>query len=264
MIFLSKLLPLFFYPLGLACLLILALLAFAHMKRWQKSVLGLALLLLWLGGNSWVAYGLTRSLEWQYLPQGELPQADAIVVLGGGTEPQDYPRQTVELNGAGDRVLYAADLYQQGKAPYILASGGRLPWAADQTSTPASEMNSLLQKLGVPQEVIWLETRSVNTQENASYAKPILEEHNVKRILLVTSARHMPRAVRLFEGLGFDVIPAATDFTVTQSEWNHLMHPDWQTFVLGLFPDVSALSMSTSALKEYLGIAVYQLEEASP
>ncbi len=51
-------------------------------------------------------------------------KADAIVLLGGGTEAPDTPRQMVEVNSAGDRVLYAAQLYKAGAAPLIISLAG--------------------------------------------------------------------------------------------------------------------------------------------
>ena len=100
-IFLSKLLPPFIYPLGLACLLlVLALILTRPLGRsktvhlgWLRAVLILALLTLWLGSNRWVASSLARSLEWRYLPPNETPQADVIVLLGGGGEAAEYPRR---------------------------------------------------------------------------------------------------------------------------------------------------------------------------
>jgi uncharacterized SAM-binding protein YcdF (DUF218 family) len=162
----------------------------------------------------------------------------------------------VELNGGGDRVYYAATLYHEGKAPYILASGGRLPWDADQQSPPAVEMSIILQALGVPQEAIWLEPESRNTEENAAFSAPILQEHGAQSILLVTSATHMPRAVYLFEQQGFEVIPAPTDFSITDADWEQLWHPDIENFLLGFFPQSSYLGSTTSAMKEYIGRVV--------
>jgi uncharacterized SAM-binding protein YcdF (DUF218 family) len=104
-VFLSKLLPQFIYPLGLVAGLLILALIFQRRRTWQIALLVLALAVIWLGGNRWVASALTRSLEWQYLPAAELPQAEMIVILGGGTDPMEYPRQTPELNSAGDRVF---------------------------------------------------------------------------------------------------------------------------------------------------------------
>ncbi|MBN1303665.1 MAG: YdcF family protein [Anaerolineales bacterium] len=259
MIFLSKFLPQLVYPLGLAFFLLLFLVLLGKQKGWHRNIILMVMLLIWLGGNPWVAAALTRSLEWRYLPLEEYPQADAIVVLGGGTNPPAYPRQTVEINNAGDRVLYAAYLYHQHRAPYILATGGRLAWAANQEHNPAEEMSTILQLLDVPETDVWLEGKSVNTRQNAEFSSAILEEHQVKTILLVTSAFHMPRSVYLFEQQGFEVIPAPTDYSMTASDWENLTHPSWETLLLNLIPDAGSLSGTTTALKEYFGMIVYRL-----
>ena len=123
--------------------------------------------------------------------------ADAIVVLGGSTEPALSPRPIVEMNGTGDRVTYAAYLYKEGKAPHLLLSGGYITWLDERQSTPAVEMASLLEMMGVPAEALWLEEKSQNTYENALYTHQILTEKGINRIILVTSAMHMPRSVAL-------------------------------------------------------------------
>jgi uncharacterized SAM-binding protein YcdF (DUF218 family) len=175
-IFLSKFLPILVYPLGLASLLILAALFFKHKSRLLTWLLCCAFALLWLGGNRWVSYSLAKSLEWQNLPPATTPHAEVIVVLGGGTVPGLYPRPSVEINSAGNRVLYAARLYKQGAAPNILLSGGNIDWMADdKTSTPASEMANIFDLIGIPQNAIWLENQSLNTAENAVYSKKILQ-----------------------------------------------------------------------------------------
>jgi len=232
------------------------MLLFGKLKRGSKVALWVVLAMILVSSNRWTAASLVYSLERQYVPEGELPSADAIVLLGGGTEPQSAPRRTVELNGSGDRVFYAATLYHEGKAPYILASGGRLPWEANPESTPAAEMSTILQALGVPPEAIWLEPESRNTEDNAAFSASILQEHGAQRILLVTSAAHMPRAVFLFEQQGLEVIPAPTDFNITDADWELLWNPDVENFLLDFFPQSGNLSMTTSAVKEYIGRAV--------
>ena len=218
----------------------------------------LALVVLWLGSTRWIALGMVRSLEWRYLPMTQMPSADAIVLLGGGTESAEYPRQTVELNSSGDRVLYAAWLYKQGKAPHILLSGGLIDWL-DTGSTPAEDMAVILDMMGVPKEALWLESTSRNTYENAVNSRKLLNEKGINRIILVTSALHMPRSVDLFKHQGFDVIPAPTDYSVTQAAWQRLTDPNLATQLLNLMPNIDNLSSVTRALKEYLGMLVYRL-----
>ncbi|MDR3577412.1 MAG: YdcF family protein [Anaerolineaceae bacterium] len=260
-IFLSKFLPLLVYPVGLAGILTIAGLVVKKRKRLQSAILITAVVILWIGGNHWVAFGLAKSLEWQYLPLKDIPTADAIVVLGGATEPQQYPRSTVEVNSAGDRVIYSAEIYKEGKAPYILLSGGSISWLDNRTSsTPASEMAALLETMGVPNNALWLQTASQNTHEDAVYSLQMLKQKGVKRILLVTSAMHMPRAMALFKNHGIEVIPAPTDYTVTQAAWDDLMSLNVQSILINIIPDTSSISLTSNVLKEYIGILVYHLE----
>ena len=132
-LYLSKLLPLLVYPLGLACILILLALFIRNLK-WQKVLLGGAFLVLYLGGNGWVASGLARSLEWRYVPPAETPHAQTIVILAGDERAAHYPRQTPEIGEAGDREIYASHLYHEGAAPFILFSGGAIEWLSADTS----------------------------------------------------------------------------------------------------------------------------------
>src|SRR5689334_5731285 len=116
-LFLSKLIPLFVYPVGLASLLLIAALILYRFRRIQITCIALALLVLLCFGNAWVSSALVSSLEWRNLPSGDLPHAQAIVLLGGSTRPKLPPRQSSETNEAGDRITYAAKLFKEGKAP---------------------------------------------------------------------------------------------------------------------------------------------------
>lgn len=264
-VFLSKFLPPFVYPLGIVIFLILVSIFLYKKTRWQRASLILALVILIIFSNRWTAAWLTRSLEWRYLPPPELsedrlqanktPVADVIVVLGGGTESFQFPRPSVEVNGAGDRVLYAAYLYKQGAASHLLLSGGRINWL-EPGDSPAQDMASLLTLMGVPEEALWLEPRSQNTSENAVEAYRLLSPKGIQRIILVTSAAHMPRAVGLFEQQGFEVLPAPTDYNMTQEDWENLTHANLVTQIYNLIPSAPNLSSVTSSLKEYLGMVV--------
>lgn len=257
-VFLSKFLPLFVYPVGLASILIILALVLRGKPRAQKTSLILTLVLLFLSGNRWVAMSVVRSLEWRYLPSESLPEAEVIVVLGGGTEPRLYPRSTPELNSAGDRLLYAAWLYRQGKAPHLLLTGGKIEWM-NPGEAGAESMAVILEMIGVPKQAIWLETASENTHDNAVNCRKILEEKGIRRVILVTSALHMPRSVALFERQGLEVIPAPTDFSVTQADWQQLTEANLPAQLIRLLPTADNMSALTDALKEYLGILIYRL-----
>ncbi|MGF1492754.1 MAG: YdcF family protein [Microcoleaceae cyanobacterium] len=259
MLFISKLLPLFIYPLGLSCLLLIfALFSLWRTPRRAAIAIGLALFLLFTSGNAQASARLVYSLEKQYVPTADLPEASAIVVLGGGTKPMIPPRPWVDVSEAGDRILQGSLLYKQGKAPWLILSGGRIDWRGQQP--PESEDMSLVAEvLGVPGSAILQDPNSLNTYENAVNVRQILEEKQIQPpVLLVTSAIHMPRSVAIFERQGISVIPAPTDFLVApplpQQEQKTL-----QAATLNLIPSALALKDSTFAIKEYIGYWVYRL-----
>ncbi|NOX63773.1 MAG: YdcF family protein [Chloroflexi bacterium] len=257
-LWLSKTLPLFIYPVGLTLTLLALALVFHRRARLPRALVFLAMLVLWLGGNRHVAATLVRSLEWRHLPQAEMPEADVIVVLGGGVRGASFPRPLVEVSERGDRLIYAAWLYKQGKAPYVLVSGGSIEWMGPKT-IEAENMREFLEMLGVPREAIWLEPNARNTYENALFTRRILEEKGARRVLLVTSAMHMPRSLRLFQNQGVDVTPAPTDFLITQANWEFLRRPDIRAQILHLLPNAQSLDWTSLALKEYIGLFVYAL-----
>ncbi|MEA3327067.1 MAG: YdcF family protein [Chloroflexota bacterium] len=256
-VYLSKILPLFVYPLGLAFFFIFLALILDNHHKWRRGLLIVVLVILFLSSNRWVSFALARSLEWRDLPPEEMPQASVIVVLGGGTESADYPRPMSEVNSAGDRVIYAARLYQEGAAPHILVSGGNVDFSTSRGTTPAEEMTELLTLMGVPENAIWQQPDSQNTHEDALYSAEILMEKDIVEIILVTSAIHMPRAKALFEHHGFVIIPAPVDFAITEQSWESAFHPGLMEFFLYLLPNASALGMTTNVIKEYLGLFMY-------
>jgi uncharacterized SAM-binding protein YcdF (DUF218 family) len=257
-LFLSKLLPLFLYPLGLACVLLLVALVMSWKRsRWMPVPVALALIVLLLASNSWVAGSLVKSLEWQQIPAKELPTADAIVVLGGGTKPAFPPRPAVDLSEEGDRVLYGAQLYREGKAPLVIASGGRIGWKGGGPSESA-DMAKILTSVGVPASAILQDPTSLNTYQNAVNVREILNKRGIGRVLLVTSAMHMPRSLQIFRRQGIEAIPAPTDFLMTQQEIDEPTS-SLQATVLNLIPDADRLGKTTRALKEYIGMVIYRL-----
>jgi uncharacterized SAM-binding protein YcdF (DUF218 family) len=256
-LFLSKLISLFFYPLGLACLLLtIALGLWWINSKWTPAAVGAALIILFISGNTWFSNWLAQSLEWQNIPKTDLPTADAIVILGGATKSQIYPRPDVDFNDAGDRVWYGATLYREGKAPKIIVSGGRITWKG-AGKPEAEDMTKLLVTLGVPQLDIIPEGDSLNTRDNAVNVRQILQAQNFKTILLVTSAMHMPRSMAIFQHLGIKAIAAPTDYHISQSELDQSDRTE--SVILGFLPNEESFSMTTQAIKEYIGMFVYKL-----
>ena len=244
-----KLLTLPVYPLTLCLLLVpLGLLLQRRRPRLGMSccALGLAWLLLW--SLPVPTSLLTASLERQFPQQAaaDLPVVDAIVVLGGGIREDGFG---VNLNLAADRVWFAATLFHAGRAPWVVLSGGSA--VELETIRPeAMAMASFIEDLGVPASALLLESESRTTRENALDTERLLDSHGLRRILLVTSAQHMPRALATFRKLGIDAVAAPTDFE---------SGPPTEPFLLRWMPDSRALERSSRALKEYVGLWFYRL-----
>lgn len=243
----------FVYPFNFALLLlVLALIMLWRGKTAAAAkAIFVALLALVLPSTPAIANPLMAMLENVYpnVAIEETPSADAIVVLGGSVSqvmpPRLLPEEQIEA-----RITHACRLFQAGKAPIIICSDGTQYQATDGTMRKgAQDMRLLLVEMGVPPDAILLEKTSRNTYENAKKTADILEEQNRKRVLLVTSAMHMPRAAALFRKQGVDVFPATNSHRMYAAPWS----------VRSCFPHLPTLWQSTMAIKEVLGYLVYWL-----
>jgi uncharacterized SAM-binding protein YcdF (DUF218 family) len=100
--------------------------------------------------------------------------------------------------------------------------------------------------LGVRKEHVLVEDSSRNTLESAVNVARILSK---KRIVLVTSAFHMHRSVRMFEKQGFKVTPAPADYLTekqTVTAWSFI-------------PRAGSMHLAATALQEYLSRTWYRL-----
>lgn len=237
----SQVLPLFFYPLGIAlCCLVLL---FSLPKRFVllfRLLCVLVFLVLFLGGNRYVSDQLLWHLEGQYPVLARNAKADVIFVLGGVTKPPTAYRQVPEIGEGGDRLTYAAQLYKEGRASKVLVSGGRV----GSEYAEADTMSAFLMMLGVPENAILRETESRNTEENVMLGKELMLKEGLSTAILVTSAAHMRRASTIFQFHHIEHLPAPTDYRTSGLAFS------WQTDIL---PQSRYLERSTSAIKEHYG-----------
>jgi uncharacterized SAM-binding protein YcdF (DUF218 family) len=233
---------------------LLALILFWRRHHRTATISAIAALAwLWLWSTPAASLALRSHIEFRHpdVPVASMQTADAIVVLGGSVMPPDSPGRFVDLAGGADRVWHAARLYKAGKAPLILLSGGSDP--AYSVMSEAQAMQVFLRDLGVPDSAMLLEQESRNTHQNAENSARLLHQRGFNRILLVTSALHMERALREFESRGLEVVPAVTDREAGEPPpipWRYL-------------PDADSLSASARALKELLGQLVVRMGAAS-
>jgi uncharacterized SAM-binding protein YcdF (DUF218 family) len=246
MMFFVKLMSLLVYPLTQSLLaMVLALVSCRRVSvGLARVLLGASLLWLWIWSMPLVADRIVGSLEWRYpaASADSAPQADAILVLGGCVTAPRLPRVDPDLASSADRLWHAARLYHAGRAPLIVASGGNLPWL-NASMSEAEAMRAVLVAFGVPASAVQMETASANTRENMQRSKAMLDQLGTNRVLLVTSALHMRRALAEARLAGIDAVPAAADYTAEEGSRT----------LLDVLPDADALRRSSLAIKEYVG-----------
>jgi uncharacterized SAM-binding protein YcdF (DUF218 family) len=233
-------------PLNLLLIAVLGLWLWHKRPLIARTLLTISIGLLWLLSTPFIADNLLQGLEGQpFVNDTSKPQADAIVVLGGGTyfHAPEFGGDTVS-DASLQRLRYAARLYRETGKP-ILVTGGT-PLGNDLSE--AAQMKKVLeQEFNVP--VRWAEGASNNTLENARLSREILNKEGITRIYLVTHAWHMPRAVQVFQAAGFQVFPAPTAYTTR-----------YQTDLLSFIPSATALRDSRIFMHEMIGLLWYRLK----
>lgn len=156
---------------------------------------------------------------------------DLLVVLGGSTSQGPH---RAEVGESGDRVLLAAQMYFQGKARRLLTTGSDLLPGFGPGNSPAQQTTEIWTALGIPATDI--ETLAgINTYAEMQALKVRMAEASTPaaensiasaRIGLLTSAWHLPRAMRLARAAGMQtLIPVAADHkqrTAPRPLWDYI------------------------------------------
>ena len=144
---------------------------------------------------------LTWSSAQLLIVKSEIASADAIVVLSGSSTYLE-------------RADWAARLYREGRAPVIILTNDRLISGWDRVEERNPFFYELatreLRKRGVPESKIQVVSNiALGTYEESLGLRDYATTHNLKRLLVVTSAYHSRRALwsmrRACEGSGIEV-----------------------------------------------------------
>jgi uncharacterized SAM-binding protein YcdF (DUF218 family) len=245
MIYLHKVLPLLASPLFLVIILVLCGLLFRSRRAGLAAVGILIVCSLPVFSNKLISY-LER--DYSLVPPASTKTADAIVVLSGmvrtieGANGLEY-----EWGEASDRIFAGIDLIKENKAPFLVLTGGKLPWSVGK---PEGEyLKDIAEKLGVSSDVILLTENVQNTDQEAKAVAKLLNKE-VPNIILVTSAFHMPRAQKVFEAAGIIVSPFPVDF-LSGADKITLMH---------FIPSAGAFSNTSFFVREIIGRLYYKLK----
>ena len=225
-------------PLGMLWLALIFLTILLRRRRqtipWITSAL-LVLLLTIIGGtdfSSWLLLRLER--PWVGVKLLELPQCDAVVVLGGGAEPSRNDVDGIRMTKAGDRILTGMELMRWGRAPALVLGGGSV--RVDNVEKIESDL--IRTRIGdwkppFTWAVVSLGA-ATDTHDEAMRLVPLAQQRGWKKILLITSATHMRRAESVYRAAGFEVVPAPCNFIVAGNAprlaWYHIGIPSWYGF----------------------------------
>ena len=242
--FVRKLVEALSLPLGLCVLLVTAAL---FSRRRLLGFAGIAVL--WIAGTPEMGRQLMIPLESVYPPMTiqQCPNADAVLVLAGGIIRGQSP-PGLQWGTSANRFFAGVDLVLAGKAKNLILTGGSPP--GGPPSDPLAFGDLLKEEAirrGIPEDRIILIGPVLTTEDEA---RKVAALPGINRVIVVTSAFHIPRAVMLVSAFGQQVIPFPTDQQVLRRKGR-----DGES----LIAQASGLQQTELALREYYGLLVYKL-----
>ena len=238
--------PLYWVLLFLA----VGLLVWPYRPRLGRTLAWTSLAGLLLSGWVFIPNQLLRSLESRYprLPADtELQQYVGVVVLGGALADSQLwvEHKQVALNNQAGRMTAAVGLMQRYPHLKVVFSGG-IASVGGIGVTESQLARAFFDDMGVPPARVMYEGSSRNTYENGYFSSMMPGVDKRKPWLLLTSSFHMPRAIGVFEKLGWNITAYPVDYRTTSNG-------SWYDFSLHFGPNQWEL-----ALHEMLGYYVYK------
>ena len=254
MYFLSKTVGRLFEPVGFIWAILLIACYRAIRKKEKLQALftgGLALFISVIGGTKLPAY-LLSTLERPYIVKdfSTVSECDAVVVLGGGHSFVSSGTFQIELNGAADRILTAAELMRLGKGKALVTSGGGF-WKDGKQVGEGVLVKNWLETWKPFEQPIYDLGVNRHTRDEAVNAKALAEQHGWKKIALVTSAWHMRRSKALFEQVGLEVAPVGCDL-----EGASALENMWPFYFV---PHIEGFQKLSQYMHEQIGWVYYNL-----
>ena len=218
---------------------------FSKTPRLYNYISIIPLVWLFLCSMTYPSVLLIKNLEDKYpvvfLGSQEWRKTDAIVVLACyHFEDEELPFVSRWPNCSLQRNLHATLMYKAHALPIYLAAG---IVGINNKYSLAQHNRAFFELMGVNSEDVFTTPSGSNTETEAQALSPLLQG---KMISLVTSASHLPRAVKYFEDLGIKVLPIPVE---------HLSRKKVKPMID--LPNASSLYRSERAIHEYLGL-VYQ------
>ena len=238
---LSKILLFLIKPFFWFCILLL-LSVIAKNKKFKKRFLFAAIILLLVFSNGFFIGKVYNFYEPEY-PK-EIKSYDIAIVLGGFSGLNKRNNE-IQFNWASDRLFQTFSLYRKGKVRKILITGGNASLTDNQIKE-ADLVQKFLSDICIPDSDVIIENQSRNTIENAKFSNQIIQKRFPDaKVLVVTSAWHVPRAKLIFDR-AFKNKP---DYLPTN--YSGKTNYSFDDFI----PDPGVLSSWELLLKEWIGLA---------
>jgi uncharacterized SAM-binding protein YcdF (DUF218 family) len=175
-------------------------------------------------------------------------QFSAGILLGGmaGVNNEGY----WHFGKGVERFIAAEELYHQGIINKIIVSGGSGELLQQQFKEAPYLKDELIAS-GIKDSDIIIEPNSRNTFENAIFSKHIIDSLRLSPpYLLITSALHMPRSIKIFNKANIDTTPYPCYFSIEASK---------NIFEIIFIPNIRRLYDWNFIFREWMGVAVYKL-----
>lgn len=179
-------------------------------------------------------------------PIMSIEQADAIVVLSGMLSLHEMDGKEYIEWGDPDRFFGGIALMKAGKATNLIFTGAEMPWRKS-SRTEGNVLTDYATKYGIPYDHIFVSGLVTNTADEAIAVKKMSLGN---QIILVTSAFHMPRAQRLFEKEGLEVVTYPVDFKSLSND---------SITVMDYLPNGQSLAKTELGFRELMGRLFYWL-----
>lgn len=214
----------------------------ANWKQWKIGILAF----LWIIATRPVSDAVMIPLQQAFtIPKiEELRESgikEVVVLTGGEKDAEEIQLNAEKLTYSSlKRFSCGVELCTElGKDCIIIFSGG-------SPKGPTAKTMSDLAKKMQPDRTIYMETESKSTDEHAENVRRFLKN---KTFILITSASHMVRAIRVFRKADLDPIPYPVEFFSTRPY-----------SVMDFFPSIYNIERLESALYEYLAQVYYILK----
>ena len=217
---------------------IITLLFFAifikNQKKSKRLVL-ISIIMFFFFSNSFITDGFIRVMERPVVKIQDIEKVyDVGIVLGGGIITYEKQTDKLTFRTNVDRIMQAVELYKAGKIKNILISGG--PGSLlYRDMLEAVLVKRFLLKIDIPDSIIYVDSLSDNTHENAVFSKDILDKYFPGgKFLLITSALHMKRSKACFLKTGIKVDEYCTNkqVGVRRYQFDYLFIPFVVNFLL--------------------------------